>query len=95
MDTCHIEPNSHPQQSLKNSQCAPSFLAATVRATTNRPENMLEISNNLYPEIETEQDPTVLAPHVLHLCKNFSQRISLIREVRKYRNKGKQSKETK
>ena len=48
---------------------------------------------------ETEQDPKVLVPHVLCLpffCgKNFSQRTSLIREVRKCRNKGKQSQETK
>ena len=53
---------------------------------------------------ETEQDPMVLPlpsppPHVPCLpfvCrKNFSQRISLIREVIKCRNKGKQSNRTK
>ena len=43
---------------------------------------------------ETEQNPMVLprGPCPLPascLWKNFSQRISLIREVRKYRNKGK------
>ena len=54
---------------------------------------------------ETEQDPMV-HPHptpqrppcplpAFCLWKNFSQRISLIREVRKCRNKRKQSKETK
>ena len=44
---------------------------------------------------ETEQDPTVLIPHALCLPETFSQRTSLIREVRKCRNKGKQSQETK
>ena len=47
---------------------------------------------------EMEQDPIVLAPScpLPAFCpwKNVSQRISLIREVRKCRNKGKQSKET-
>ena len=47
---------------------------------------------------ETEQDPLVLTPMSLpafHLWKNFSQRISLIREVRKHRSKEKQSNRTK
>ena len=47
-----------------------------------------------------EQDPMVLAPPPMSsACRlpmeNFSQRISLIREMRTYKNKGKQTKETK
>ena len=52
-----------------------------------------------YCGIETKQDPMVLIPLCLQsafcLWKNFSQRISLNREVRKCRNKGKQSNKTK
>ena len=47
---------------------------------------------------ETEQDPMVLASHVLgwpFVEKNFCQQVSLIREVRTWRRKWKQSKETK
>ena len=44
-------------------------------------------------EIETEQDH--MSPACLLSVENFSQRISLIREMRTCRNKGKQSKETK
>ena len=51
-----------------------------------------------YITLEKEQDPLVLPPPcpqpAFCLCKNFSQRISLIREVRKCRNKGKQSNKT-
>jgi len=46
----------------------------------------------------SQQDPLVLAFTMSSACllsvENFSQRISLIREMRACRNKGKQSKET-
>ena len=48
-------------------------------------------------QTETEQDPMVLAPHILCLyfvCgKIFSQRIRLMKEAKTCRNKRKQSKE--
>ena len=46
---------------------------------------------------ETEQDPMVLSHCILHmtLWKNLNQRISLIKETRKCKNKGKQSSKTK
>ena len=46
---------------------------------------------------ETEQDPMVLSHCILHLTlwKNLNQRITLIKEMRKCKNKGKQSNKTK
>ena len=58
----------------------------------------VNVKNSALSKNEMEQDPIVLAPScpLPAFCpwKNVSQRISLIREVRKCRNKGKQSKET-
>ena len=56
----------------------------------------VNVKNSALNKNEMEQDPIVLAPScpLPAFCpwKNFSQRISLIREVRKCRNKGKESK---
>ena len=50
-------------------------------------------------QVKIEQDPMVYASHVLSLpfvCeKTLAKKISLIREMRKCRNKGKQSNKTK
>ena len=54
--------------------------------------------NLLYPGIGTQQDFLVFSSMTsvwLLSVENLSQRISLIREMRTCRNKGKQSKETK
>ena len=73
-------------------------LTKAVEAVVLRPRGK---EASISPEAEasgkTEQGP--VAPHALLPCpqpaiclwKNFSQKISLIREVRKCRNKGKQS----
>ena len=60
--------------------------------------NETKHKNYILYAFEMEQEPLVLAFTMSSACllsvENFSQRISLIREMRACRNKGKQSKET-